>query len=343
MGGVVSAVTDIVSGAVETVGDVAGDAVEFVADTVDKTVTAIKEDPLKSAAIAAAAIATGGSSLAASLGTAGAAAAGAGLASTAIDVSRGKDLDDALKRGAVAAGAAYVGGNLVSQAGATDFLGSQSLGDLSTGAVGSGATGFGIDAGASGIGLNAGSGSLLGSTIDVGSALPASVSAPIPIPEPSFSLDAAIPTAEFGTFNPNIISPPSIDTSFLNSMEYLGGSTTLPIGTAGMTAEQIASSGVIGNVGANATSGLGYLGGSESLPAGTAGIKGLTTAPALNFNDVQRGLRLANSLFGQQPQQRIPQLMQRPQVVPQGVVDYSPILSLLQTQSFKPQNYSLLG
>ena len=338
MSGVVKTVAKVAGKAVETVGDVVEDVGSFVVETVDNTVTAIKEDPLKAAAVAAAAVATGGSSLAASLGTAGAAAAGAAAASTAVDLSRGEDLDDALKSGAIAGGAAYVGGSLLGDAAAagTDYLGSQALGDAATGAVGTGATGIGINAGASGIGINAGTGSLLGSTLEMGSALPTLA------PDTGFGLNPAPSTTEFGTFNPSTVSPPSIDTSSLGSMEYLGGSTTLPAGTAGLTAEQIAASGTIGNVGANASSGLGYLGGSESLPTGTAGIQGVAAPTSLNLGDIQRGMRLANTLFGQQ--QPIPQqgFAQR-QIKPAGVIDYSPILSLLQQRASTPNVYSLLG
>jgi hypothetical protein len=337
MGGIVSSVTNLVSDAVETVGNVAEDVGSFVVDTVDNTVQAIADDPLKAAAVAAAAVATGGTSLAATLGTAGAAAAGAAAASTAIDLSRGEDLDDALKSGALAGGAAYVGGSLLGGSGAgTDYLGSQALGDATTGAVGTGATGIGINAGASGVGINAGTGSLLGSTLEMGSALPTLA------PDTGFGLNPAPSTTEFGTFNPSTVSPPSIDTSSLGSMEYLGGSTTLPVGTAGLTAEQIAASGTIGNVGVNASSGLGYLGGSESLPTGTAGIKGVAAPTSLNLGDIQRGMRLANTLFGQQ--QQAPQQGFAPrQIKPAGAVDYSPILSLLQQRASTPNIYSLLG
>jgi hypothetical protein len=97
----------------------------------------------------------------------------------------------------------------------------------------------------------------------------------------------------------------------------------------------------MGTVGTNAASGLGYLGGAEALPAGTAGIEGVTAPSTLGINDAVRGLRLANTLFGQQQQPQ--QGMFRQQVRPQGVVDYSPTLSLLQTQARKPNIYSLLG
>lgn len=73
-----------------------------------------------------------------------------------------------------------------------------------------------------------------------------------------------------------------IDTTALNSQPWIGGAGTLDVGTAGLTADQIANAGVIGNVGSNASSGLGYLGGSESLPSGTAGITGVTSTPFLD-------------------------------------------------------------
>lgn len=106
--------------------------------------------------------------------------------------------------------------------------------------------------------------------------------AALPEAASSFGLSAAAPTAEFGTFNPATTSGIGIDSTALNSQPWLGGSTTLPAGTAGMTAEQIAASAPIGGIGSNAASGLGYLGGSESLPTGTAGITGVTSTPVLD-------------------------------------------------------------
>lgn len=337
MGGIVSSVTNLVSDAVETVGNVVEDVGGFVVDAVDNTVTAIKEDPLKAAAVAAAAVATGGTSLAATLGTAGAAAAGAAAASTAIDVSRGEDLDDALKSGAIAGGAAYIGGSLLGGSGAgTDYLGSQALGDAATGAVGSGATGFGINAGASGVGLSAGAGSLFEPAFDVSNLFK---SAPA---DSSFGLDARY-SSDFGSFNPSNTSGFGIDTGAASGMEYLGGTGSLPVGTAGLTAEQLATATANAQIGSNAASGLGYLGGASSLPSGTAGITGVSTPSTLSLNDIQRGMRLANSLFGkqQQPQQQMG--FMRPQVRPQGAVDYSPILSLLEQKTSTPNVYSLLG
>ena len=63
------------------------------------------------------------------------------------------------------------------------------------------------------------------------------------------------------------------------AQRMLGGTGSLPVGTAGLTAEQIGNAALAGSVGSNAASGLGYLGGAESLPSGTAGITGVTNTP----------------------------------------------------------------
>lgn len=116
-----------------------------------------------------------------------------------------------------------------------------------------------------------------------------------------WGLNASLPTstaAEFGTFNPATIAAPGIDTSSLMGMEYLGGAGSLPVGTAGLTAEQIASAKALGAVGTNAASGLGYLGGAESLPAGTAGITGVTSGSLLDslYKTLNDNPNLANQI-----------------------------------------------
>jgi hypothetical protein len=411
MGGIVSSVTNLVSDAVETVGDVVGDVGSFVVETVDNTVQAIADDPLKAAAVAAAAVATGGTSLAATLGASGAAAAGAAAASTAIDLSRGEDFDDALKGGLIAGSAAYVGGEVFGTSGSTtptgaaEFAAADAAGlasqGLSSGQITETLIASGIDDFvAADLGSLASQGissnqmaqivqpvievpSLLQTAQEVATEAPSNQSLletnqvtepsllePTPtevpvvdystpsvltpqgniVPEGTllpeagsgFGLQVTPPTTEFGTFNPSVTSGYGIDTGAASGIEYLGGTGSLAAGTAGLTAEQLATATELGQVGTNASSGLGYLGGSESLPTGTAGIEGVAAPTNLSLSDIQRGMRLANTLFGQQ--QPIPQQGFAPrQIKPAGVVDYSPILSLLQQRASTPNIYSLLG
>jgi hypothetical protein len=146
-----------------------------------------------------------------------------------------------------------------------------------------------------------------------------------------------------GTVSGGSAAGTGLSTGALGGMEYLGGAGSLPVGTAGLTAEQIAQAELAGQIGSNASSGLGYLGGAEALPSGTAGIQGVTAPTSLSLSDAQRALRLGQSLLGQQPQMPTPQGMQMPQEFPRGMVDYSPILSLLQQRVSTPNVYSLLG
>jgi len=146
-----------------------------------------------------------------------------------------------------------------------------------------------------------------------------------------------------GTASGGAAAGTGLSTSALGGMEWLGGAGTLAEGTAGLTAEQIAQAQLSGQIGSNASSGLGYLGGAESLPAGTAGITGVTAPTTLSLNDVQRALKLGQSLLGGQPQVA-GQPQQQKQVRPTGGVDYSPTLNLLQSpRVLTPNVYSLLG
>lgn len=108
--------------------------------------------------------------------------------------------------------------------GLTDYLGSTALGDATTGAVGKGLMGTGLNAG-----------TLAGAAGGTGIAMPT-----------------------------------------LSTLGTLGGTASMLPGTAGLTAEQLATATQLGQVGTNAASGLGYLGGASALPAGTAGIPGVT-------------------------------------------------------------------
>jgi hypothetical protein len=142
-----------------------------------------------------------------------------------------------------------------------------------------------------------------------------------------------------GTTTGGAAAGTGLSTGALTGMEYLGGAGSLSAGTAGLTAEQIAQAELAGQVGSNASSGLGYLGGAEALPSGTAGITGVTAPSSISIQQALRGANQLNNLFGQQQQ---PNPFLRQQVRPQGVVDYSPILSLLEQRVKTPNVYSLL-
>ena len=126
----------------------------------------------------------------------------------------------------------------------TDYLGTQALGDITTGAVGSTAT----------------------------------------------------PSA-LGSFNPANVSGIGIQAPELSTLGSLGGTAAMDVGTAGLTAEQLANANAAAQVGSNASSGLGYLGGAESLPSGTAGITGVS--PTTNWTDFSKGL--GQMMGGQNP------------------------------------------
>lgn len=187
-------------------------------------------------------------------------------------------------QGAALGGLGGYAGNYFQSPGSTDYLGSAALGDASTGAVGSGSTGFGINPNAAGVGINAGTNAALANAL---SNYDATAS--------SFGLNPARSTSELGSFNASNVSAPGINTSSLGNMEYLGGTGSLPVGTAGLTAEQLGTATALGQVGTNSASGMGYLGGASSLPAGTAGITGVSGG-GLSASDLNNARRLANAL-----------------------------------------------
>lgn len=76
----------------------------------------------------------------------------------------GGDLKD-IGRNALLAYAGAELGNYFQAPGSTDYLGSAALGDASTGAVGSGSTGFGINPNAAGVGINAGTNAALANAL----------------------------------------------------------------------------------------------------------------------------------------------------------------------------------
>lgn len=201
-----------------------------------------------------------------------------------------------------AAGAGATGG--------TDYLGSSALGDASTGAVGSGSTGFGINAGASGVGVNAGTGSLL-------------ATAPV---DSGFGISTTPPAGNFGEFSPNIGSGTT-------------GSSGIGIDTGAATEGYLGAGSATD---AASTSGLGYLGGADALPTGTAGITTNVAADAgVSTSDVLRGVNAVKSLLAS------PEVPNQPignkSFVPKGNVNYDPLLNLLTMRASTPNLLSLLG
>ena len=380
MGGIVSSVTNLVSDAVETVGDVVGDVGSFVVETVDNTVQAIADDPLKAAAVAAAAAATGGTSLAATLGASGAAAAGAAAASTAIDLSRGEDFDDALKGGLIAGGAAYVGGEVFGTSGSTtptgaaEFAAADAAGlasqGLSSGQITETLIASGIDdfvaadlgsLAAQGISSNQmaqivqpvmQTPSLLQTAQEVSSQTPSNQS----LLDPT---STEVPVVDYST--PSVVNmqgdviPESVfqSTGGLETQIFDDGSVLM----SDRFGNPVRGTDIQGSA-FNVQNGVGlYESGAPlgGVPETTFGGQladpkdvqklldyNASTNKSLNLGDIQRGMKLADTLFGQQ--QPIPQQGFAPrQIKPAGVVDYSPILSLLQQRASTPNIYSLLG
>jgi hypothetical protein len=379
MGGIVSSVTNLVSDAVETVGDVVGDVGSFVVETVDNTVQAIADDPLKAAAVAAAAVATGGTSLAATLGASGAAAAGAAAASTAIDLSRGEDFDQALKGGLIAGGAAYVGGEIFGTSGSTtptgaaEFaaadaagLASQGLssGQITETLIASGIDDFvAVDLGrlaSQGISSNQ-----MAQIVQPVMQTPSLLQTAQEVANPSNQslLDPTsteVPVVDYST--PSVVNmqgdviPESVfqSTGGLETQIFDDGSVLM----SDRFGNPVRGTDIQGSA-FNVQNGVGlYESGAPlgGVPETTFGGQladpkdvqklldyNASINTSLNLGDIQRGMRLANTLFGQQQPMPTPQGMQMPQVAPRGMVDYSPTLSLLQQRVSTPNLYSLLG
>lgn len=236
---VVDAVGDVVGGAV----DVVKDAGSFIDDAVNDVVPG---GWLTVAAVAAPyAIPEIGAAMGATEAAGAAGAAETGLATLPESVL---SADAAFATGSELAAPAFAPSELATalstSAPTTDYLGTQALGDVTTGAVGSTAT----------------------------------------------------PSA-LGQFNPANISGIGIQAPELSTLGSLGGTAAMDVGTAGLTAEQLANANAAAQVGSNASSGLGYLGGMESLPSGTAGITGVT--PTTNWADF--GKSLSNIMGGMNP------------------------------------------
>ena len=254
---VVNAVSDVVGNVVDVVSDVGSVIDDTVRDVVPGGWATVGAAALGAGALGAlesAAAETGLATLGESVLPASEAfGAGAGTAAT----------DAALAAGAGASGTALsdmaiaglgevpttftpsqLAEGLSTSAPTTDYLGTQALGDATTGAVGS----------------------------------------------------TANPSV-LGEFNPANVSGFGVQAPELSTLGSLGGTAAMDVGTAGLTAEQLANANAAAQVGSNSASGLGYLGGAESLPSGTAGITGVT--PTTNWTDFSKSL--SNIMGGMNP------------------------------------------
>lgn len=144
------------------------------------------------------------------------------------------------------------------------------------------------------------------------------------------------PGFEFG-LNPGSVAGTGINTGALSGMEYLGGAGTLAEGAAGLTADQIATAGALGQVGTNAASGLGYLGGASALPSGTAGITGVTSG--MGLNDLLKLAKAGKSLMTPQQQYQIssPEGARLAALVRSGnPFNFSPVTPVQEKQNLTP-------
>jgi hypothetical protein len=223
--------------------------------------------------------------------------------------------------GALAAGAGTAGAGTAAGTGLTGGVGG------STGLLGgTGAATFGGAGSAAGI---AGTQAAAGLGIAGGSALPAAGMAVGALPSTVGQFSAALPAQG------------SVGGAGLLSAELAPG-TILGSGLPG--------GGAIGGsyaLGANGMPALNLLG--QPIPASSIGFGSIpeTVTSGLNISikDALDVARLGRGLIGGQQQQPTQQpSMQRPQsIIPQGAVDYSGILNLLQVPSPQRNMYSLLG
>jgi len=244
-----------------------------------------------------------------------------------------------LVRGVLPVAALAIGGPLISalSAGTAAGAGAAGLG-AGTGLTGGAGAAGGLLASGGTVGSLAGAGSaagiagtqaLAGLGVAAGSALPAIGMATGAGQSAVGSLSAALPAQG------------SVGGAGLLSAELAPG-TILGSGLPG--------GGAIGGsyaLGANGMPALNLLG--QPIPASSVGFGSIpntvTSGLSVSINDALNAARIGRGLIGgqqQQPQQQ--GAMQRPQsITPQGSVDYSGILNLLQVPSPQRNMYSLLG
>lgn len=239
----------------------------------------------------------------------------------------------------VAAAAATAGALSAAGAGAGAATGT------TAGAAGGTATGTGLTAGAGASGGLLASGGTVGSLAGAGSAAgiagtQAAAGLGLTAGSALAGTGAAIGggTGTVGSLNPALPSAGSVGGAGAGLSAELAPGTILGTGLSG--GGEIGVSYMLGTNGLPATNALGQL-----IPATSVSVGGQAVpAPILSVNDALNAARLGRSLLAENPATPGGVTQQfRGSTIPQGGVDYSGILNLLQTRAQQRNPYSLLG
>jgi hypothetical protein len=214
------------------------------------------------------------------------------------------------------------------------------------GAAGGTATGTGLTAGAGASGGLLASGGTVGSLAGAGSAAgiagtQAAAGLGLTAGSALAGTGAAIGsgTGTVGSLNPALPSAGSVGGAGAGLSAELAPGTILGTGLSG--GGEIGVSYMLGTNGLPALNAAGQL-----IPASSVSFGGQAAAPvaSLSVNDALNAARLGRGLLAQNPATPAGATAQfRGSTVPQGAVDYSGILNLLQTRSAQRNPYSLLG
>ena len=214
------------------------------------------------------------------------------------------------------------------------------------GAAGGTATGTGLTAGAGASGGLLASGGTVGSLAGAGSAAgiagtQAAAGLGLTAGSALAGTGAAIGggTGTVGSLNPALPSAGSVGGAGAGLSAELAPGTILGTGLSG--GGEIGVSYMLGTNGLPALNAAGQL-----IPASSVSFGGQAAAPvaSLSVNDALNAARLGRGLLAQNPATPAGATAQfRGSTVPQGAVDYSGIINLLQTRSPQRNPYSLLG
>lgn len=224
--------------------------------------------------------------------------------------------------------------------------GAGAAGGSTAGAAGGTATGTGLTAGAGASGGLLASGGTVGSLAGAGSAAgiagtQAAAGLGLTAGSALAGTGAAIGggTGTVGSLNPALPSAGSVGGAGAGLSAELAPGTILGTGLSG--GGEIGVSYMLGTNGLPAVNAAGQL-----IPASSVSFGGQAAAPvaSLSVNDALNAARLGRGLLAQNPATPAGATAQfRGSTMPQGAVDYSGILNLLQARSAQRNPYSLLG